>query len=327
MDNKLLKKMASKITDNASVKECNRIFSVYWQNIILIAALIVFLLFTGKFIFDQKNLSDEKKTAEAVSAGSQKINSDITEEPEGQGGNEEQQEQKQQEQQEKKEQQEQQKEQETCIKRAYLTFDDGPTAQTGEILDILKENNVKATFFVVGKDESYYDMYRRIVEEGHTLALHSYTHDYNTIYASKDNFVNDIEELRNLLYDVTGVTCNYYRFPGGSSNTVTNVPIEDLIEYLDEEGIVYFDWNALNNDAVMDGQSPEQLVSNILKDALTHDDTIILMHDLECRHETVESLQMLIDRLREEGYELLPIDEDTPLIQQKSGKINGKNEA
>ena len=157
MDNKLLKKMASKITDNASVKECNRIFSVYWQNIILIAALIVFLLFTGKFIFDQKNLSDEKKTAEAVSAGSQKINSDITEEPEGQGGNEEQQEQKQQEQQEKKEQQEQQKEQETCIKRAYLTFDDGPTAQTGEILDILKENNVKATFFVVGKDESYYD--------------------------------------------------------------------------------------------------------------------------------------------------------------------------
>ena len=170
-------------------------------------------------------------------------------------------------------------------------------------------------------------MYRRIVEEGHTLALHSYTHDYNTIYASKDNFVNDIEELRNLLYDVTGVTCNYYRFPGGSSNTVTNVPIEDLIEYLDEEGIVYFDWNALNNDAVMDGQSPEQLVSNILKDALAHDDTIILMHDIECRHETVESLQMLIDRLREEGYELLPIDEDTPLIQQKSGKINGKNEA
>lgn len=316
--------MASKITDNASVKECNRIFSVYWQNIILIAALIVFLLFTGKFIFDQKNLSDEKRTAEAVSAGSQKINSDITEEPEGQGENEEQQEQKQQ---GKQEQPEQQKEQETCTKRAYLTFDDGPTAQTGEILDILKENNVKATFFVVGKDESYYDMYRRIVEEGHTLALHSYTHDYNTIYASKDNFVNDIEELRNLLYDVTGVTCNYYRFPGGSSNTVTNVPIEDLIEYLDEEGIVYFDWNALNNDAVMDGQSPEQLVSNILKDALAHDDTIILMHDIECRHETVESLQMLIDRLREEGYELLPIDEDTPLIQQKSGKINGKNEA
>ena len=324
MENKLLKKIAAKITDNASVKECNRIFSVYWQNIILIAALIVFLLFTGKFIFDQKNLSDEKRTAEAVSAGSQKINSDITEEPEEQGENEEQQEQKQQ---GKQEQQGQQKEQETCTKRAYLTFDDGPTAQTGEILDILKENNVKATFFVVGKDESYYDMYRRIVEEGHTLALHSYTHDYNTIYASKDNFVNDIEELRNLLYDVTGVTCNYYRFPGGSSNTVTNVPIEDLIEYLDEKGIVYFDWNALNNDAVIDGQSPKQLVTNILKDALTHDDTIILMHDIECRHETVESLQMLIDRLRKEGYELLPIDEDTPLIQQKSGKMNGKNEA
>lgn len=321
MDNKLLKKIAAKITDNASVKECNRIFSVYWQNIILIAALIVFLLFTGKFIIDQKNLSDEKKTAETVSAGSQKINSDITEEQEGQEKNEGQG--KNEEQQGQKQQGEQQKEQKACGKRAYLTFDDGPTAQTGEILDILKENNVKATFFVVGKDESYYDMYRRIVEEGHTLALHSYTHDYNTIYASKDNFVNDIEELRNLLYDVTGVTCNYYRFPGGSSNTVTKVSTDELIEYLDEEGIVYFDWNALNNDAVMDGQSPEQLVSNILKDALTHDDTIILMHDLECRHETVESLQMLIDRLREEGYELLPIDDDTPLIQQKKRKKRG----
>ena len=136
--------------------------------------------------------------------------------------------------------------------------------------------------------------------------------------------MNDIEELRNLLYDVTGVTCNYYRFPGGSSNTVTKVSTDELIEYLDEEGIVYFDWNALNNDAVMDGQSPEQLVSNILKDALTHDDTIILMHDLECRHETVESLQMLIDRLREEGYELLPIDDDTPLIQQKKRKTEKK---
>lgn len=322
MDNKLFKKIATKITDNASVKECNRIFSVYWQNIILIAALIVFLLFTGKFIIDQKNLSDEKRTAETVSAGSQKINSDITEEQEGQGKNDEQQGQKQQGEQNK--QGEQQKEQKACGKRAYLTFDDGPTAQTGEILDILKENNVKATFFVVGKDESYYDMYRRIVEEGHTLALHSYTHDYNTIYASKDNFVNDIEELSNLLYDVTGVTCNYYRFPGGSSNTVTKVSTDELIEYLDEEGIVYFDWNALNNDAVIDGQSPEQLVANILKDALVHDDTIILMHDIECRHETVESLQMLIDRLQEEGYELLPIDENTPLIQQKKRKTEKK---
>lgn len=322
MDNKLFKKIAAKITDNASVKECNRIFSVYWQNIILIAALIVFLLFTGKFIIDQKNLSDEKRTAETVSAGNQKINSDITEEQEEQGKTEEQQGQKQQGEQNK--QGEQQKEQKACGKRAYLTFDDGPTAQTGEILDILKENNVKATFFVVGKDESYYDMYRRIVEEGHTLALHSYTHDYNTIYASKDNFVNDIEELRNLLYDVTGVTCNYYRFPGGSSNTVTKVSTDELIEYLDEEGIVYFDWNALNNDAVIDGQSPEQLVANILKDALVHDDTIILMHDIECRHETVESLQMLIDRLQEEGYELLPIDENTPLIQQKKRKIEKK---
>ena len=141
-----------------------------------------------------------------------------------------------------------------------LTFDDGPSDQTGEILDILKEHNVKATFFVIGRNERYYPMYKRIVEEGHTLAIHSYSHEYSTIYASYDNFVNDVEELRKLLYDVTGVDCRYYRFPGGSSNRVTQVPVNDLIDYLDSAGLTYFDWNALNNDAVIAGQTPDQLV-------------------------------------------------------------------
>lgn len=203
-------------------------------------------------------------------------------------------------------------------KRAYLTFDDGPSDQTGEILDILKEYDVKATFFVIGRNERYYPMYKRIVEEGHTLAIHSYSHEYSTIYASYDNFVNDVEKLRKLLYDVTGVDCRYYRFPGGSSNRVTQVPVNDLIDYLDSAGLTYFDWNALNNDAVIAGQTPDQLVKNILKDALNYDDTIILMHDLDCCHETVESLLSLIEQLEEHGYEILPIDDDTPHIQHRT---------
>ena len=187
-----------------------------------------------------------------------------------------------------------------------------------EILDIFKEHNVKATFFVIGRNERYYPMDKRIVEEGHTLAIHSYSHEYSTIYASYDNFVNDVEELRKLLYDVTGVDCRYYRFPGGSSNRVTQVPVNDLIDYLDSAGLTYFDWNALNNDAVIAGQTPDQLVKNILKDALNYDDTIILMHDLDCCHETVESLPSLIEQLEEHGYEILPIDDDTPHIQHRT---------
>lgn len=273
---KKIKTVLSHIKDNEALKECDRFFAVYWQNIILVVALIVFLLFTGKFIIDQR---DKFPDSDSVAAMSSKA---------------------------------------VTRKRAYLTFDDGPSDQTGEILDILKEYDVKATFFVIGRNERYYPMYKRIVEEGHTLAIHSYSHEYSTIYASYDNFVNDVEELRKLLYDVTGVDCRYYRFPGGSSNRVTQVPVNDLIDYLDSAGLTYFDWNALNNDAVMTGQTPDQLVKNILKDALNYDDTIILMHDLECCHETVESLPSLIEQLKEHGYEILPIDDDTPHIQHRT---------
>ena len=129
-------------------------------------------------------------------------------------------------------------------KRAYLTFDDGPSGNTVEILDILDKYDVKATFFVVGRDKSYYDAYRDIVDRGHTLGLHSYTHDYDKIYGSLADFSEDIEELRNLLYDVTGVNCVYYRFPGGSSNTVSRVDMNTLIDYVNAEGLIYYDWNA-----------------------------------------------------------------------------------
>ena len=202
-------------------------------------------------------------------------------------------------------------------KRAYLTFDDGPSRQTGEILDILDKNKVKATFFVIGRDESYYDMYREIVKRGHTLGLHSYSHDYRKIYSSLPDFASDIEELQNLLYDVTGTKSIYYRFPGGSSNRVSKTDMDTLIDYINKSGLVYFDWNALNGDAVKEGYTPEQLVENIKADLPGKNDVVILMHDLDARHNTVESLQMLIDYLRMEGYELLPIDENTPLVRHK----------
>lgn len=203
------------------------------------------------------------------------------------------------------------------VKRAYLTFDDGPSGQTGEILDILDTYGVKATFFVVGRGENYYGAYRDIVSRGHTLGIHSFSHDYDKVYASASNFAEDVEELRKLLYDVTGVNCVYYRFPGGSSNTVSKTDMSELIEYINSCGMTYFDWNSLNGDAVSGSYTPQELVDNIMKDAVCYDDVIILMHDLEARHTTVESLPLLIETLTENGYELLAIDEDTPLIQHR----------
>lgn len=201
-------------------------------------------------------------------------------------------------------------------KRVYLTFDDGPSIYTGQILDILKANDIKATFFVIAReDESYWPYYTRILEEGHTLGMHSYTHDYNQVYASLDSFETDVNSLSQFLYDRTGEYPTIYRFPGGSSNTVCNVPMEECIAYLNEQGITYYDWNALNGDAVSSELPPEKLVENIMNSVRQNNTSIVLMHDMQSRHTTVESLQPLIDTLKDEGYELLPIDENTPLIQ------------
>lgn len=201
-------------------------------------------------------------------------------------------------------------------KRVYLTFDDGPSIYTDEILDILSANDVKATFFVIAReDEKYWDSYTRILEEGHTLGMHSYTHDYDQIYSSLEGFETDVSQLSQFLYERTGEIPTIYRFPGGSSNSVSAVPIEECVAYLNEQGITYYDWNALNGDAVSSELSPDTLIQNIMKSVRQNRTSIILMHDIPSRHTTVESLQGLIDTLKAEGYEILPIDENAPLIQ------------
>ena len=150
-------------------------------------------------------------------------------------------------------------------KKVYLTFDDGPSSNTDQILDILKDYDVKATFFVVGKtDERSVKAYQRIVEEGHTLAMHSYSHKYDEIYESKEAFARDLNSLQEYLYETTGVWPRIYRFPGGSSNTVSKVDMQELIEYLTDIGITYFDWNVASGDAVSRTLPAETIVDNCL---------------------------------------------------------------
>lgn len=209
-------------------------------------------------------------------------------------------------------------EEKTNGKRVYLTFDDGPSIYTGQILDILAANDVKATFFVIGREKEYYTYYKRIVDEGHTIGMHSYSHVYQDFYESEESFAQELTQLNDLIYNVTGTKSTIFRFPGGSSNNVAPLPIETYITYLNENNINYYDWNALNGDAVTNGLSPEKLVSNIMNDVEKNEDSIVLMHDLQTTHSTVESLQLLIDTLKTEGYEILPIDANTPLIQHVS---------
>lgn len=206
---------------------------------------------------------------------------------------------------------------ENPVRKVYLTFDDGPSSGTGEILDILAEYDVKATFFVTGKTGDWAeDAYRRIVEEGHTLGMHSYTHVYQQIYASLDAYTEDLLMLQDYLYDITGFKSMYVRFPGGSSNRVSQTDMSVFISWLEEEGFTYYDWNISSQDASGVRLTPEQIVDNCLNGLEKKDNVIILMHDAASKHTTVEALPILIERIQSmENTELLPITVDTVPVQ------------
>ena len=202
------------------------------------------------------------------------------------------------------------------LHKVYLTFDDGPSEHTNEILDILDDYGIKATFFVVGKeDEASLAAYQRIVDEGHTIAMHSYSHKYSDIYSSLDAFQTDLERIQNLIYDTTGVECRYYRFPGGSSNKVSNTDMSAYISYLNAQGITYYDWNVSSGDATTQAFTADELVENVMADVVKYKTSIVLLHDSTAKTTTVQALPAMIEALQQSGAVILPIDEDTTVIQ------------
>ena len=206
------------------------------------------------------------------------------------------------------------------IRKVYLTFDDGPSGNTNRILDILADYDVKATFFVVGKEEEEYQaLYKRIVEEGHTLAMHSYSHRYKEIYQSVESYSADLSKLQEFLYDTTGVWCRYCRFPGGSSNTVSRVDMHELIAYLDDQDMSYFDWNISSGDAANTYLSASDIVRNCTVNLRELDEAIILLHDASNKNSTVEALPKLIETIQAmEDTKLVPITDDTERIHHIS---------
>ena len=208
------------------------------------------------------------------------------------------------------------------VRKVYLTFDDGPSANTEQILNILDQYQLKATFFVVGKDDAALDVwYKEIVDRGHTIGMHSFSHRYDVIYKSLNAFSKDLKLIESKIYDVTGVKCKLYRFPGGSSNQVSNLPMTEFIRYLNEQGITYFDWNVECGDATSNDYSVDELVDNVMTDIVKHSTCVVLMHDSNDKPKTVEALPKMIEQiLALDDTQILPIEENTTLIQHVSAE-------
>ena len=208
----------------------------------------------------------------------------------------------------------------TTTKKVYLTFDDGPGSQSGKILDILKKNHVKATFFVTGKeDASSKKIYQRIVKEGHTLAMHSYSHIQDVIYDSKEAFEKDLKQINRCLYEATGVHTKFYRFPGGSSTQNTSLPIQNFIDVLKKNHYLYLDWNVISPDINNANATKEQVVTGVMQGVDAYDTAVVLMYEVADKPMTVKALPSIIKQIKAKNYELLPVDESMILIQHNNG--------
>ncbi len=204
-------------------------------------------------------------------------------------------------------------------RRVYLTFDDGPSANTDRILDILDQYQIKGTFFVNIREEQYEYCYKRIVDEGHTIGMHSATHDYDSVYASKEAFAYDLDTIRKYIFDLTGVYSELYRFPGGSSNRVSRTPVSELVSILEARNIRYFDWNCMSGDATNYRYTAEQLKDNVLETLPESGDCVILMHDASHKDTTVEALPLIIEALMEyDDVEFFPITSQTEPVQHET---------
>ena len=202
------------------------------------------------------------------------------------------------------------------VHKVYLTFDSSPSRYTEEILDILAAHEVKATFFVIGReDEESQELYRRIAKEGHTLGMRSYSNRYSVIYRSKEAFAEDYQRLKDYLFALTGEECSLYRFPGGSGNQISDVPMQELIQFLNEQGVTYYDWNVSAGDSASAAYTAEEIVENITGDVVKYKTSVVALQDASDDRTTVEVLEPLIESLTEMGAELLPIDENTRVIQ------------
>jgi len=199
--------------------------------------------------------------------------------------------------------------------RIYLTFDDGPSEVTSRVLDILQENHVQATFFLLNYPDTAKPLIRRMIDEGHTVAIHGYSHDYSVIYASDDAFMQNVYRLQQRLEEDFGYHADMLRFPGGSSNTVSRKKnpgvMSRLTKRVEAEGFTYFDWNVSSGDAASAAAPSENIIGNVENGLRPNRGNVVLMHDSRTKTTTADALQTIIDYGRANGYVFLPITAGT----------------
>lgn len=202
-------------------------------------------------------------------------------------------------------------------KVAYLTFDDGPSVLTPKVLDILKQNDIKATFFVVGRsDPQSKNIMKDIVDQGHTIAMHTYTHDYEKIYASPTAFLDDMSKVSDLIEEATGVKPELLRFAGGSVNSYNKAIARQLANDLTRRGYTYYDWNVSAGDAER-GATKQSIYQDTINQTVQFEKAVILFHDSGKKHDTVEELPKIIQELKSKGYRFDKLDSSVKPIQFK----------
>lgn len=194
----------------------------------------------------------------------------------------------------------------------YLTFDDGPSANTIQILETLKQRNAKATFFVTGNGNTQY--IKNIYDAGHTVGLHTFSHDYN-IYNSVNDYLNDLNRISDTVYNLIGVRSNIIRFPGGSSNSVSTKHcrgiMSDLTARMPAMGYSYFDWNVSSGDANANTVPAATIVNNVLSGAKNKNSICVLMHDSSAKTTTAAALPAIMDGLADMGFHFEAITPET----------------
>lgn len=203
-------------------------------------------------------------------------------------------------------------------KTVYITFDDGPGGKvTKDILDTLKKENVPATFFVIGSQiKGQEDIILRMKEEGHSIGLHSYSHDRNKLYCSNDNFLNEMIKDQEIIFNVTGEKYNILRFPFGCNNNSYKLT-EELVKKLHNNNLKIYDWTVDSGDGANYKSSPETIIKKSCK---SEDNVVLLMHCSFLNKTSAKALPSIIKYYKDKGYEFKAIDETTPEIYKVTKK-------
>lgn len=212
-------------------------------------------------------------------------------------------------------------------KIAYLTFDDGPSPVTPRVLDTLKTHQVKATFFIVGREVAGHEaILKRIVAEGHAVGGHSYSHNYQIVYKNMESFFADVEKGSQMIEKVTGVKPTVFRYPGGSTNTVSlkyqdpkrynkqHTVMQAIKAESQQRGYTFIDWNVTNGDARSNKYTAAQALANIKQQVKSQKEIVVLMHDSSTKSPTVEALPEIISYLKQKGYRFEVIQADRPTV-------------